>query len=144
MINPHSVFRDLSAGVVVFLVALPLCLGVAVASGAPPFAGLIAGIVGGIVVGLLSGSHTSVSGPAAGLTAVVAYQITVLGDYSSFTTVAVVLAGTMQIALGAARAVHLELLPHERDQGPARRHRHHHHPEADSALARPRLRPGGR
>ena len=63
--------RDAIAGTVVFLVALPLCLGVAQASGAAPFAGLIAGIVGGIVVGLLSRSHTSVSGPAAGLTAVV-------------------------------------------------------------------------
>lgn len=101
--NANLLLRDLSAGIVVFLVALPLCLGVAVASGAPPFAGLIAGIVGGIIVGLLSGSHTSVSGPAAGLTAVVAYQVTVLGDYSSF-TVAVVLAGVIQIALGAARA----------------------------------------
>jgi carbonic anhydrase/SulP family sulfate permease len=103
MNNSKSVLRDLSAGVVVFLVALPLCLGVAVASGAPPFAGLIAGIVGGIVVGLLSGSHTSVSGPAAGLTAVVAHQIGVLGDFQSF-AMAVVLAGLMQIAMGACRA----------------------------------------
>jgi MFS superfamily sulfate permease-like transporter len=67
--------RDLTSGLVVFLVALPLCLGVALASGAPLFSGVRAGIVGGILVGVLSGSHTSVSGPAAGLTAVVAAQI---------------------------------------------------------------------
>lgn len=95
--------RDLIAGVVVFLVALPLCLGVAQASGAAPVAGMIAGIVGGIVVGLLSRSHTSVSGPAAGLTAVVAAQIDSLGSYEVF-LLAVVLAGTIQIALGIARA----------------------------------------
>ena len=63
--------RDITSGVVVFLVALPLCLGVALASGAPLFSGVLAGIIGGILVGLLSGSQTSVSGPAAGLTAVV-------------------------------------------------------------------------
>jgi carbonic anhydrase/SulP family sulfate permease len=95
--------RDAIAGTVVFLVALPLCLGVAQASGADPFAGLIAGIVGGIVVGLLSRSHTSVSGPAAGLTAVVATQIASLGSYEAF-LLAVVVAGVIQIALGIARA----------------------------------------
>jgi carbonic anhydrase len=95
--------KDLLAGLVVFLVALPLCLGVAVASNAPPVAGLIAGIVGGILVGTLSGSHTSVSGPAAGLTAVVAMQIAKLDTYEAF-LVAVVLAGAMQIAMGVFRA----------------------------------------
>ena len=94
--TPQNLLRDLSAGVVVFLIAIPLCLGVAVASGAPPFAGLVAGIIGGIVVGSISGSNTCVSGPAA-------YQIGILGDYSTF-PLAVVLAGLMQIALGVARA----------------------------------------
>ncbi len=95
--------RDLTAGLVVFLVALPLCLGVSLASGAPLFSGLLAGIVGGIVVGLVSGSHTSVSGPAAGLTAVVAAQIVSLGSYQTF-LLAVVFAGLIQIGLGLARA----------------------------------------
>lgn len=91
--------RDIVASVVVFLVALPLCLGVALASGAPLFSGILAGIVGGLVVGVLSGSHTSVSGPAAGLTAVVAAQIATLGSFEAF-LVAVVLAGVFQIAIG--------------------------------------------
>jgi carbonic anhydrase len=95
--------RDAIAGIVVFLVALPLCLGVAQASGAAPIAGLIAGIIGGMVVGLLSGSQTSVSGPAAGLTAVVASQIASLGTYEAF-LLAVLVAGFIQIALGIARA----------------------------------------
>ncbi len=95
--------RDLTAGLVVFLVALPLCLGVALASGAPLFSGLVAGIIGGIVVGLLSGSHSSVSGPAAGLTAVVGAQIVALGSFETF-LLAVVLAGVIQITLGIARA----------------------------------------
>jgi MFS superfamily sulfate permease-like transporter/carbonic anhydrase len=95
--------RDAIASVVVFLVALPLCLGVAQASGAEPFAGLIAGIVGGVIVGFLSRSHTSVSGPAAGLTAVVAAQIESLGSYEAF-LLAVVVAGAIQMALGIARA----------------------------------------
>ncbi len=98
-----TVPRDLIAGVVVFLVALPLCLGIALASGAPPFAGLLAGIVGGIVVGAISGSHTSVSGPAAGLTAIVATQIATLGSLDAF-LLAVVIAGIMQIGLGLAKA----------------------------------------
>ena len=93
---------DLTAGLVVFLVALPLCLGVALASGAPLLSGVVAGIVGGILVGVLSGSQTSVSGPAAGLTAVVAVQIGTLG-FQAF-LLAVVLAGLIQIALGVARA----------------------------------------
>lgn len=98
-----NVSKDLIAGLVVFLVALPLCLGVAMASNAPPIAGLIAGIFGGIVVGALSGSHTSVSGPAAGLTAVVAAQIATLGSFEAF-LVAVVLAGVIQLGLGIFRA----------------------------------------
>ena len=93
--------RDLTAGLVVFLVALPLCLGVALASNAPLFSGVLAGIVGGILVGMLSGSHTSVSGPAAGLTAVVAAQIAALGSFEAF-LLAVVIAGLIQIALGLA------------------------------------------
>lgn len=95
--------RDVPAGVVVFLVALPLCLGIALASGAPLFSGVIAGIVAGVVVSLFSGSELSVSGPAAGLTVVVAAAITKLGGFETF-TVAVVLAGLIQIAFGALRA----------------------------------------
>lgn len=73
--------RDAVSGVVVFLVAVPLCLGIAHASGAPLMAGLVSGILGGIVVGLLSGSNISVSGPAAGLAAIVLAQITKLGTF---------------------------------------------------------------
>jgi carbonic anhydrase/SulP family sulfate permease len=94
-----SIRRDLVAGLVVFLVALPLCLGIALASNAPLMSGIISGIVGGILVGWLSGSHTSVSGPAAGLTAVVALQISSLGSFEAFLT-AVVLAGVIQVGLG--------------------------------------------
>src|SRR5262249_34820697 len=95
--------RDLAAGIIVFLVALPLCLGVALASGAPLFAGILAGIVGGILVGCLSGSPTSVSGPAAGLTAIVAPLIEKLESFEGF-LLAVVVAGVIQIVLGIARA----------------------------------------
>lgn len=98
-----SLARDLSAGVVVFLVALPLCLGIALASNAPLFSGIVAGVVGGIVVGLLSGSHTSVAGPAAGLTAIVAAQVATLGSFQAV-LMATVIAGVIQIALGFARA----------------------------------------
>jgi MFS superfamily sulfate permease-like transporter len=76
--------KDFSAGVVVFLVALPLCLGIALASNAPLISGIIAGVVGGLVVSWISGSHTSVSGPAAGLTAIVFAQINNLGSYEAF------------------------------------------------------------
>jgi MFS superfamily sulfate permease-like transporter len=93
---------DLLSGMVVFLVALPLCLGIAVASGAPPFAGIITGILGGIVVGLLSGSNVSVSGPAAGLIAIVVLAITDLG-YETF-LLAVLIAGVFQLILGFAKA----------------------------------------
>ena len=95
--------RDLTAGLVVFLVALPLCLGIALASGAPLFSGLLAGIIGGIVVGSISGSQTSVSGPAAGLTAIVIAQIAKLGSFEAF-LLAVMIGGVIQIGLGIARA----------------------------------------
>lgn len=94
---------DAPAGLVVFLVAMPLCLGIALASGAPLFAGIIAGIVGGIVVGSLSGSAVSVSGPAAGLTVIVLTAIQTTGSFKAFLA-AVVLAGGMQIILGAVGA----------------------------------------
>lgn len=94
---------DLPSALVVFLVALPLCLGIALGSGAPLFSGIIAGIVGGIVVGSLSGSQLSVSGPAAGLTAIVIVAIGKLQVYEAF-LMAVVLAGFFQIALGYLKA----------------------------------------
>ncbi len=94
---------DLPASIVVFFVALPLCLGIALASGAPLFSGLIAGIVGGIVVGALSGSKIGVSGPAAGLAAIVLTSIGTLGSFENF-LVAVVLGGIFQILLGIGRA----------------------------------------
>lgn len=94
---------DLPASVVVFLVALPLCLGIAMASGAPLFAGLLTGIIGGIVVAAISGSQLSVSGPAAGLTVIVLGAIEKLGTYEVF-LLAVVLAGLMQLILGIVRA----------------------------------------
>lgn len=93
---------DLPASIVVFLVALPLCLGVALASGAPLLSGVIAGIIGGIVVGILSGSHSSVSGPAAGLAAVVLSSITKLGSFEFF-LMAVVIAGVIQVLAGFAK-----------------------------------------
>ena len=94
---------DLPASLVVFLVALPLCLGIALASGAPLISGLIAGIVGGIVVGTLSGSPLGVSGPAAGLAVIVLTAIQDLGAFNIF-LVAVILAGLIQIVLGFVRA----------------------------------------
>lgn len=94
---------DFASGLVVFLVALPLCLGIAMASGAPLFSGIISGIVGGIVVGYLSTSHISVSGPAAGLTAIVLTAITDLGAFDIFLT-AVFIAGLVQLILGFAKA----------------------------------------
>jgi MFS superfamily sulfate permease-like transporter len=93
---------DMLSGLVVFLVALPLCLGIAVASGAPPFAGIITGVIGGLVVGYLSGSNVSVSGPAAGLIAIILVAITDLG-YETF-LVAVVIAGLIQLILGIVKA----------------------------------------
>ncbi len=95
--------KDLPASVVVFLVALPLCLGIALASGAPLFAGILTGIIGGIVVGIFSGSQLSVAGPAAGLTVIVLNAITKLGSYETF-LLAVMIAGALQILLGIIKA----------------------------------------
>jgi MFS superfamily sulfate permease-like transporter len=97
--------KDIPAGLVVFLVALPLCLGIAIASGATPFSGLIAGIVGGLVVGVLSNSPLSVSGPAAGLATLVSGAILAIGGIEKFDMFlcAVVLAGLIQIGLGALK-----------------------------------------
>ena len=94
---------DLPAGLVVFLVALPLCLGIALASGAPLFSGIIAGIIGGLVVSLLSGSEISVSGPAAGLAVIVATAIAHLGSFRVF-LLAVAISGLIQLGLGFLRA----------------------------------------
>ncbi|MDW8465204.1 MAG: SulP family inorganic anion transporter [Chloroherpetonaceae bacterium] len=94
---------DFPAGIVVFLVAVPLCLGIALALNAPLFSGIIAGIVGGMVVSIFSGSELSVSGPAAGLTVIVASSIAKLGSFEAFLT-AVVLAGMLQIVFGVLRA----------------------------------------
>lgn len=101
-VSPATIISDTKSGLVVFFVALPLCLGIALASGAPLMSGLLAGIVGGTMVGLLSGSHTSVSGPAAGLSAVVAAQILSLGSFSTF-LMALILAGVIQIVLGLVK-----------------------------------------
>ena len=98
--------KDFFASIVVFLVALPLCLGIALASGAPLFSGLIAGIVGGVVVGTLSGSSLGVSGPGAGLAAVVLYSIDTLKSCEVF-LLAVVIAGVMQVFLGLIQAGHV-------------------------------------
>jgi MFS superfamily sulfate permease-like transporter len=102
-ITKNIIKNDLKASLVVFLVALPLCLGIAVASGAPPLAGLLAGIIGGAVIGILSGSHVSVSGPAAGLTVIVLDSIASLGSFDLFLGT-VVIAGLIQIILGFAKA----------------------------------------
>ncbi|HNP19372.1 MAG TPA: SulP family inorganic anion transporter [Fulvivirga sp.] len=101
--NISNLKSDIPAGLVVFLIALPLCLGIALASGAPLFSGLITGIVGGIVVGSLSGSSLSVSGPAAGLTVIVLGAIASLGSFEAF-LLAVVIAGIFQLILGYVRA----------------------------------------
>ncbi|MCM8569778.1 SulP family inorganic anion transporter [Gramella jeungdoensis] len=95
--------KDFPASIVVFFVAIPLCLGIALASGAPLFSGLIAGIVGGIVVGAISGSSLGVSGPAAGLAAIVLAAISSLGSYENF-LLAVVIAGGIQILFGVLKA----------------------------------------
>jgi carbonic anhydrase len=94
---------DLTAGLVVFLVAIPLCLGIALASGAPLLSGIIAGVIGGIVVGIISESPISVSGPAAGMIAIVISAITNLGSFETF-LLAVVFAGFLQILIGSLRA----------------------------------------
>lgn len=101
--STNTLKYDLPAGIVVFLVALPLCLGIALASGAPLFSGIISGIIGGIVVGIASGSHTSVSGPAAGLAAIVLAAITKLGAFEILLA-SIFIAGILQIIMGVARA----------------------------------------
>ena len=107
MTKNNSIFANLKAdfasGLVVFLVALPLCLGIAMASGAPLFSGIISGIIGGVVVGYLSTSHLSVSGPAAGLTAIVLTAISDLGAFDVFLT-SVFIAGIIQLLLGFIKA----------------------------------------
>lgn len=94
-----SLKQDIPASIVVFLVALPLCLGIALASGAPLLSGIVAGIIGGIVVGAMSGSQSSVSGPAAGLASVVLSSILKLGSFETF-LLAVVIAGVLQTIIG--------------------------------------------
>ncbi len=102
-LHPLKNFKnDIPASIVVFLVAMPLCLGIALASGAPLFSGLIAGIIGGIVVGALSGSPLGVSGPAAGLAVIVLNAITELGSFDIF-LVSVMIAGILQLIMGFAR-----------------------------------------
>lgn len=98
-INP----KDISASIVVFLVAIPLCLGIAIASGVPPITGLIAGILGGIIVGAISNSALGVSGPAAGLVAICISAIADLGGYAPF-LVSVSIAGTIQVIMGLIKA----------------------------------------
>lgn len=94
---------DMVSAIVVFLVAIPLCLGIALASGAPLFSGVLSGIIGGIVVGALSGSHISISGPAAGMSVVVLTAINQLGDFNAF-LLALTFAGILQILAGYLKA----------------------------------------
>ncbi|MFP5387067.1 MAG: SulP family inorganic anion transporter [Bacteriovoracia bacterium] len=108
---------DLIAGLSVFLVAIPLCLGIALACGAPLISGLVAGIIGGIVIGTLSDSHLSVSGPAAGLVAIVLTGISDLGSYQAFVA-AVFLAGILQMIMALMKAGRFaNLLPHSVIEG---------------------------
>lgn len=102
-LSPQNLKKDLPASLVVALVALPLCLGIAVASGASPLSGLLAGIVGGIVVGMLSNSALGVSGPAAGLIGVVAPAIVTLGGFPMLLT-AIIIGGALQIVLSIMKA----------------------------------------
>jgi len=103
-LSPFKYLKDdVPASIVVFLVAMPLCMGIALASGAPPFSGLISGIIGGIIVGAFSGSSLGVSGPAAGLAVIVLNAITDLGSFEIF-LVAVILAGIIQVIMGFAKA----------------------------------------
>ncbi len=105
--NANSFFKnlkhDLPSGIVVFFVALPLCLGISLASGAPLFSGVLSGIIGGIIIGIASGSNVSVSGPAAGLAVIVFTSINALNSFEGF-LLAVVMAGILQIVLGFLRA----------------------------------------
>lgn len=98
-----NVGGDLAAGLVVFFVAVPLCLGIALASGAPLFSGIVSGIIGGLVVGVLSKSKLSVTGPAAGLAAIVLAAITELGAFNIFLCAGII-AGCIQLALGFLKA----------------------------------------
>jgi MFS superfamily sulfate permease-like transporter len=107
---PHK--NDFSSSLVVFLVALPLCLGIAFATGLPAITGVIAGIAGGLIVGSISGSQLSVSGPAAGLIVVVTTAITTLHNDLSLFFTAVMLAGFIQIVLGILKTGFLgEFIP---------------------------------
>ncbi|MDR7344779.1 MFS superfamily sulfate permease-like transporter [Pantoea alhagi] len=101
--NVKTLRQDLPAGLVVFLVALPLCLGIAQASGLPPFVGLLTGVIGGLVVTSFSPSRFAVSGPAAGLVTIVVASIASLESFSAF-LLALVLAGVIQVVLGLLRA----------------------------------------
>ncbi|MFY8078418.1 MAG: SulP family inorganic anion transporter, partial [Flavobacteriales bacterium] len=101
LILPHK--NDFSSSLVVFLVALPLCLGIAFATGLPAITGVISGIAGGLIVGLLSGSQLSVSGPAAGLIVVVTTAISSLNNDLNLFFTSVFLAGILQIIFGALR-----------------------------------------
>ncbi|MCZ4060148.1 SulP family inorganic anion transporter [Pantoea sp. LMR881] len=101
--NLDTLKRDIPAGLVVFLVALPLCLGIAQASGLPPFAGLLTGVIGGLIVTSLSPSRFAVSGPAAGLVTIVVASMATLGSFSAFLT-ALIIAGVLQCLLGVLRA----------------------------------------
>ena len=101
--NKRYLKFDLVAGIVVFLVAIPLCLGIAIASGAPLMSGVISGIIGGIVVGALSGSQVSVSGPAAGMATIVVTAIAALGSFPAF-LVALIVAGCLQMVIGLLKA----------------------------------------
>lgn len=98
----QTLVPDLISGTVVFLVALPLCLGVALACNAPLFSGLLSGVIGGVIVGIISRSHTSVTGPSPGSTAIVMAQIASLGSFEAFLT-AVLVAGVIQILMGVCR-----------------------------------------
>ena len=95
--------ENFPSGLVVFLVALPLCLAIAIASGAPPLSGVISGIIGGIVIGGISNSNISVSGPAAGLTAIVLASITDLGSFELFLCAGII-GGLIQLIIGFLRA----------------------------------------
>lgn len=101
--NFQTFKKDFLSGLIVFLIALPLCLGIAQASHAPLFAGVVAGVIGGIVVGFFSGSHLSVTGPAAGLTAIVMLAITQLNAFDIFLC-SVIIAGAVQLILGFLKA----------------------------------------
>ena len=128
-----NIGADLPAGFVVFLVALPLCLGIALASGAPLFSGVIAGIIGGIIVGYLSGSPLGVSGPAAGLAVIVLTSIEQLGAFEVF-LVAVVLSGILQLILGFIKAGnHWLFFPVISDKRYAGCHWYYHRFEANSS-----------